>query len=141
MSLLLSPVKQSRNTSIIGCQGIVIHETENTFKLVTKKNALKVIPKENTIFSISLPLYAPPLFDPTTLFSEVRPVEAVATEVSSSTDVGPVLSSEMFGPISLLDSPLEREPSIGFDLYGNQFRFRAADRASRKFKSKKTIEI
>src|SRR6266436_7595510 len=41
VSLSLSPVKQSRNTSVIGCEGIVIHETENTFRLVTKKNALK----------------------------------------------------------------------------------------------------
>ncbi|KAG5219588.1 RNase P/MRP [Salix suchowensis] len=32
-------------------------------------------------------------------------------------------------------------PHIELDLYGNQFRFRAADRAGRKFKPKETIEL
>lgn len=32
-------------------------------------------------------------------------------------------------------------PELQFELYGNQFRFRSDDRASRKFKSKETIEL
>ena len=36
-----SAVQQSRNPSLVGCTGIVIHETENTFKIVTHKNTLK----------------------------------------------------------------------------------------------------
>jgi ribonuclease P protein subunit POP4 len=32
-------------------------------------------------------------------------------------------------------------PHIEFDLHGNQFRFRAAERAGRKFKHKDTIEL
>ena len=32
-------------------------------------------------------------------------------------------------------------PRIELELYGNQFCFRAADRASRKFKHKETIEL
>ena len=32
-------------------------------------------------------------------------------------------------------------PHIEFELYGNQFCFRAADRAGRKFKHKETIEL
>jgi ribonuclease P protein subunit POP4 len=32
-------------------------------------------------------------------------------------------------------------PNIQFELYGNQFMFRAADRAGRKFKHKETIEL
>jgi len=32
-------------------------------------------------------------------------------------------------------------PHMEFKLYGNQFRFRSADRASRKFKHKETIEL
>lgn len=33
------------------------------------------------------------------------------------------------------------EPHIEFELYGNQFCFRATDRAGRKFKHKETIEL
>ncbi|KIJ46001.1 hypothetical protein M422DRAFT_250426 [Sphaerobolus stellatus SS14] len=32
-------------------------------------------------------------------------------------------------------------PHIEFELYGNQFRFRAAERSGRKFKHKETIEL
>lgn len=32
-------------------------------------------------------------------------------------------------------------PHIEFELYGNQFCFRAADRAGRKFKHKESIEL
>lgn len=32
-------------------------------------------------------------------------------------------------------------PYIEFELHGNQFRFRAADRAGRKFKAKESIEL
>ena len=32
-------------------------------------------------------------------------------------------------------------PHIEFELYGNQFRFRSAERAGRKFKPKETIEL
>ena len=35
------PVRQCRNASRIGCTGIVMHETANTFKVVTKANTLK----------------------------------------------------------------------------------------------------
>jgi ribonuclease P protein subunit POP4 len=34
-------VKQSRNTSTIGLEGIVIHETENAFKIITGDDKLK----------------------------------------------------------------------------------------------------
>ncbi|KAH7341773.1 Rof/RNase P-like protein [Rhizoctonia solani] len=35
----------------------------------------------------------------------------------------------------------QASPELQFELYGNQFRYRAEDRASRKFKSKETIEL
>ena len=34
-------VKQSKNSSLVGLSGILIHETENAFKLVTEKNKVK----------------------------------------------------------------------------------------------------
>jgi len=43
-------VSRSKCPSLIGISGIVLLETANTFKIVTKQNILKVIPKANTIF-------------------------------------------------------------------------------------------
>ncbi|CAG8637210.1 24376_t:CDS:10 [Cetraspora pellucida] len=66
--------------------GINIHETENVFKLITKDNVLKVIPKGHSVFTF-------------------------------------LLRDHMF------------------TLYGDQFRFRSAVRAAKKFKNKPTIDL
>lgn len=34
-------MKTSKNPSLVGCSGIVILETENTFKVITEKDQLK----------------------------------------------------------------------------------------------------
>lgn len=127
-------VRQSKNPSIVGLSGIVVHETENTFKLVNRKNALKgaansrilaavfltpdftsVIPKGNSVFAFAVPLYS-------TLPSTDHASDDASGEAAAKTTV--------------LD-----KPHIEFDLHGNQFRFRSADRAGRKFKHKETIEL
>ncbi|KAG2032162.1 RNase P subunit p29-like protein [Suillus americanus] len=105
----LLTVRQSKNPCLVGLTGIVIHETENAFKIITRKDQLKLIPKQNSIFTLAVPLYS------TLLQTQFEPVEAVRT---------------------VLDAP-----HIAFDLYGNQFCFRSADRAGRKFKAKETIEL
>ncbi|KAF8311042.1 RNase P/MRP, p29 subunit [Clavulina sp. PMI_390] len=121
-------VTDSRNKSLIGCRGIVIFESENTFKIVTQKDAVKVIPKENSIFTFDIPLYPPPPLDPSSLRAPSPEPADPSTSSSSSAQL----------PIS---SHLESSPKIRFQLYGNQFRFRSADRATRKFKPKETIEL
>ena len=40
-SFPISPVKQSKNPSLVGLTGIVILETENAFKVVTRTNQFK----------------------------------------------------------------------------------------------------
>ncbi|KIJ49435.1 hypothetical protein M422DRAFT_27802 [Sphaerobolus stellatus SS14] len=92
-------VRKAKNPSLVGCCGIVILETENTFKVVTEKNELKTIPKTNSVFAFSIPLFAP-----------------------SQADEG--------------SSAEKQDPMIEFELYGDQFAFRSADRATRKFKHK-----
>jgi ribonuclease P protein subunit POP4 len=72
-------------------------------------NANIVLPKQNSIFTFSVPLYS------LTTPSPPSPAATMKT---------------------VLDAP-----HIEFDLYGNQFRFRAAERAGRKFKHKETIEL
>ncbi|KAL4269223.1 Ribonuclease P protein subunit [Pleurotus pulmonarius] len=112
-------VKQSKNPCLIGVSGIVILESENTFKVITKDNRVKLIPKQNTIFTFSVPLYS-------------------ALSPTSSAEVPLSLSLE---PKSAKTETVLDGPHIELELYGNQFRFRAADRAGRKFKSKETIEL
>ncbi|KAF7773435.1 hypothetical protein Agabi119p4_5602 [Agaricus bisporus var. burnettii] len=111
-------VRQSKNPCLVGITGIIIHETENAFKIITKTNAVKLIPKANSIFALSIPLYStlPPSRNADTPF--------------------PILSPEETPETTVLD-----KPHFEFDLYGNQFRFRSADRAGRKFKHKETIEL
>lgn len=114
----LLTVRQSKNPCLVGLSGIVIHETENAFKVITRKDQLKLIPKQNSIFTLAVPLYS------TLLQAQFRPAEAVSS----------ALSGQHSGTV--LDAP-----HIAFDLYGNQFCFRSADRAGRKFKAKETIEL
>ncbi|KAF8525846.1 RNase P/MRP, p29 subunit [Hysterangium stoloniferum] len=58
-------VRSAKNPALVGLSGIVIHETENTFKVITTKNKLKVIPKHNSTFVFTIPLYAPAAAEPT----------------------------------------------------------------------------
>ncbi|QRV89745.1 ribonuclease P protein subunit p29 [Ceratobasidium sp. AG-Ba] len=87
-------VKASKCPTLVGLTGIVIEEAANVFRIITPDDRVKVLPKQNSIFTFAIPL-----------------------------------------------QPGQEEPQIQFELYGNQFRFRADDRASRKFKSKETIEL
>ncbi|KAF9219436.1 RNase P/MRP, p29 subunit [Gyrodon lividus] len=113
----LLTVRQSRNPCLVGLSGIVIHETENAFKIVTRKDQLKLVPKQNSIFALAIPLYS--TLPPSTLGCEPAHARQSPSE-----------------PLTVLEKPY-----IEFDLYGNQFCFRSADRSSRKFKSKETIEL
>ncbi|KAG6813422.1 hypothetical protein H0H92_011119 [Tricholoma furcatifolium] len=126
-------VRRSKNPSLVNLSGIVIHETENAFKIITKKDSVKretfkpkkdaliklclVIPKENSIFSFAVPLYStlPPSY------KQNEPLPAPDPAIPKTT----VLEL----------------PHIEFELHGNQFRFRSAERAGRKFKHKETIEL
>ncbi|KAJ8700811.1 RNase P/RNase MRP complex subunit [Pleurotus ostreatus] len=112
-------VKQSKNPCLIGLSGIVILESENAFKVITKDNRVKLIPKQNAIFTFAVPLYS--VLSPTHSAGVPSPLPVEPENVKTET---------------VLDGP-----HIELDLYGNQFRFRAADRAGRKFKPKETIEL
>jgi ribonuclease P protein subunit POP4 len=40
---MTAAVRQSKSSGLIGLSGIVIHETENTFKVITREDQLKGI--------------------------------------------------------------------------------------------------
>jgi ribonuclease P protein subunit POP4 len=75
-----------------------------------------VLPKQNSIFEFGVPLYST-LPDDQPKLTETLGAEAI--------QIGTVLD----------------RPHLLFTLYGNQFRFRAAERAGKKFKSKMSIEL
>jgi len=97
-------VRRSRNPALVGAGGIVVLETENTFKVVTRQDKLKVLPKQGSVFVFAVPHH---------------------TTATGTTTTRTVLDG----------------PHVEFELYGNQFCFRAADRAGRKFKHKESIEL
>ncbi|KAF9160563.1 RNase P/RNase MRP complex subunit [Actinomortierella ambigua] len=45
-------VTRSKCPSYVGQTGIMVQETEQTFQIITEKNALRTIPKQNSIFCI-----------------------------------------------------------------------------------------
>ncbi len=47
-------VTQSKTPSLIGQTGIIIQETKNVFKLVTRDDKLKMIPKQNSVFTMEI---------------------------------------------------------------------------------------
>ncbi|KAL0581441.1 RNase P/RNase MRP complex subunit [Marasmius crinis-equi] len=114
-SLRNTIVRQSKCPSLIGISGIVIHESENAIRVVTRANKVKLIPKQNSIFAFSVPVYS--TLPPTHAANNPLPLPDKNTK-------------------TVLDVP-----HLEFELYGNQFRFRSADRAGRKFKHKETIEL
>ncbi|KAH9955899.1 Rof/RNase P-like protein [Russula dissimulans] len=114
-------VRRSKNPALVGVSGIVVQETENTFKVVTRKDKLKVLPKQGSVFVFAVPLYS---------------TVAVAAPMAGS-DPGALKGS---GELSRAGTVLDG-PRVEMELYGNQFCFRAADRVGRKFKHKETVEL
>lgn len=80
-----------------------------------------VLPKQNSIFTFAVPLYSSP--PPGT--ANGTPPDAYALDPDGAASRGIVLD----------------EPHLMFTLYANQFRFRASERAGRKFKAKESIEL
>ncbi|KAI0050488.1 RNase P/MRP, p29 subunit [Auriscalpium vulgare] len=115
-------VRRSKNPALVGVSGIVIQETENTLRVITRQNKLKLLPKHGSVFAFAVPLYS-------TLDATPAPTAPPAVG-----EAGPPEAPQ--STPTVLD-----DPHIEFELYGNQFQFRAAERAGRKFKFKDTIEL
>ncbi|KAI1463021.1 RNase P/MRP, p29 subunit [Daldinia caldariorum] len=87
-------VSRSSCPSRVGLQGIVIKDARFVFEIITPKNQIKTVPKEGTVFRISVP-----------------PVQQGNT----------------------VDSAQDQKAFI-FEVHGDQFQYRSADRANKKFK-------
>lgn len=96
---------------------------------LTLSTPCQVIPKANSVFTFSVPLYS--VLPPNNDASSVHEATEEEEPMNASTVTSPTPPNA-----TVLDLP-----HIEFELYGNQFCFRSADRASRKFKHKETIEL
>lgn len=124
-------VRRSKNAALVGASGILVQETENTFMVVTRKDKLKVLPKQGSVFVFAVPLYRTGTEDPAA--SGVAAVRASSGEHSGINSSSRIRDEV---PATVLDGA-----HVEFELYGNQFCFRSADRAGRKFKHKDSIEL
>jgi len=104
-------VVSSRSPTLVGHRGILIRESQEAFQIITDTNAVKLIPKRQSVFSISLP-----------------PPPSISSSPSSS-------SASSVSP-----SPSPSLPQV-FELFGDQLCFRSYERSSRKFKAKATIQL
>ncbi|XP_030059910.1 ribonuclease P protein subunit p29 [Microcaecilia unicolor] len=50
----LVTVKKSKCPSYVGLSGIIVQETKHIFKIITKDDKLKAVPKCNTVFSVEV---------------------------------------------------------------------------------------
>jgi len=55
-------VIRSKNPSIIGLSGICLQEHQNTFKIITKSDIMKTLPKKGNVFTLQAGSYAVTLY-------------------------------------------------------------------------------
>jgi ribonuclease P protein subunit POP4 len=95
-------VVRSGCVSRVGIKGIVVKDSRFAFEIVTRKDRLKLVPKEGTVFRFEVPV--------------------PGQEVGGGEGQGQGQEEEQMS-------------KMVFEIHGEQFQFRSADRASRKFRS------
>jgi len=94
-------VVRSKCVSRVGIKGIVIKDSKFAFEVITRKNKLKLVPKEGTVFRLEVP--------------------APATPGDGQEESQPAKHDQPRGMV--------------VEIHGEQFQFRSADRASKKFRT------
>lgn len=92
----------------VGIRGIVVKDAKFVFEIITRKNKLKTVPKEGTVFRVEIPV------DDTAKRTEDEAGNDGSNENVAVHDV--------------------KEKKFVFEIHGNQFTYRSADRANKKFK-------
>ncbi|KAK3906638.1 putative rRNA and tRNA processing protein [Staphylotrichum tortipilum] len=100
-------VVRSGCVSRVGIRGVVVKDSKFAFQIVTPRNQLKLVPKEGTVFRFEVPV----------------PVAGPSEGPQEGEREGK--DKEEGGKTS----------TMMFEIHGEQFQFRSADRASRKFRS------
>ncbi|KAI6247704.1 hypothetical protein HI914_03933 [Erysiphe necator] len=114
-------VVRSRCVSRVGVKGIVVKDSKSIFELITAEDQVKIIPKEGTIFRFQLPIpdISQSYFDTESKKKFTSSINSTESQVETSKPDTP--------------KALEKK-NVVFELHGDQFLYRATDRANRKFK-------
>ncbi|KAG0652775.1 hypothetical protein D0Z07_0326 [Hyphodiscus hymeniophilus] len=116
-------VVRSRCVSRVGVRGIVVKDSKFIFEIVSRGNKVKSVPKEHTVFRFAIPR---PRKE-----TEDREVEG------QGGDMGIGGAGKESGDMAQEreEEKTEGKKDLIFELHGDQFIYRAADRANRKFKT------
>jgi ribonuclease P protein subunit POP4 len=129
----LVEVVRAKDVGKVGCKGIVVRDTRYTFVLVTEQNEVKTVPKKDCVFryGVEVPLSNGWTEEKKTV---VRQDGAGRKEQQQPVDDNDNDEIE----VEKEESEGNKTRTLVFELHGNQFEFRPAERASRKFKWKVT---
>lgn len=116
-------VVRSRCVSRVGVKGIVVKDSKFVFEVVTKGDAVKVLPKEHTVFRFAIPRPGK---------SEEQVVEGTSVAVEDGEAADTTKAGTAVEAKEKINGKGKRD--LVFELHGDQFIYRAADRANRKFK-------
>jgi ribonuclease P protein subunit POP4 len=101
-----------------------------------------VLPKQGSVFAFAVPLYSTESESESSRSASAAALAATGSGTNSGTNDHDVDADAGVGGDDMRETRTVLDgPHIEFELYGNQFCFRAADRAGRKFKHKETIEL
>jgi ribonuclease P protein subunit POP4 len=110
---------------------------------VRLSDSFTVLPKQGSVFAFAVPLHSTESESESSRSASAAAPAATGSGTNSGTEGRDAADADADaggdhtrGTRTVLDGP-----HIEFELYGNQFCFRAADRAGRKFKHKETIEL
>jgi len=122
-------VSRSSCPSRVGIEGIVVRDSRYAVQIVTRENTVKLVPKEGTMFRVEVPAQS----------------TAVAPHGSRNQNSSNVLSTGAKGDVEMADSGEDtselpstttvQDNMFAFEILGDQFQTRSADRANRKFRA------
>jgi ribonuclease P protein subunit POP4 len=117
----------------VGIKGFVMRDTRFTFELIGPRDRVKVVPKEGTIFRVRVPL--DDAGDATAVGTSKEGVHAAASKPDTTTGPGTAAtaSTHMTAPDATFAATTTNRDFV-FEIHGEQFKLRSADRANRKFK-------
>jgi len=100
-----------------------------------------VLPKQGSVFAFAVPLYSTESESESSRSASAAALAATGSGTNSGTKGCDAADADAGGDHTQGTRTVLDGPHIEFELYGNQFCFRAADRAGRKFKHKETIKL
>lgn len=106
----LVEVVRSRCPSRVGLRGIVVKDSRFVFEIVTEGDQVKVVPKEGTVFRVDVPV----------------------ADAEKKGGKGQEKEKEVEGGG---DGDCQKRKTFTFEIHGDQFQYRSADRTNKKFKA------